>query len=1235
MKTRITILLLCAFGLFAQDRATLTGTVKDPSGASVPNAIVKVTNTANNATSEGKTTNDGLYTIPYLVPGVYNVEVTAAGFQTLRRQEITLSISQRLELPIQLNVGNATTEVITVTGDLQAVDSTDANRSLLFDPVKTQEYPLNGRQSYMLLTLTPGVIFTQEQFGASGFSGTRGWDVNSSYKFNGARAGNGNNTFSMNGGIISDNGSQWDFAPSVDAEQEFTAITTAYDASYGHEAGGVVNITIRAGTNNWHGDVYDYFRNRVLDANNFALNYAGVGKGRHNQNQFGGVIGGPIRKDKDFLFLSFEGWQEVVPFPGSGVTAVPLDIRDGQHFAEYGMVEYDPLTTHPCGAASEPCSGSTGSTYWRNPFPGDVIPQSRISPIAKKILAYLPAPNTVGQGGTSSAIGIANNYINPTNEGRYWYNQPIARWDHNFGDKDKFNALFSEFHGFEYRSSSTFPPPVATGNSDNNRTFTGLNLDETHVVSSTAVFDIKANFFRFVQLTPSYTEQALSITAASVGMTGLTPAPTVNNSVIPEINIGGFTGSLFGSGGSYSWSPYTSYQLLPSMTITRGRHSIRFGVEWHYEAKGNVAPGDAYGQFTFGNITSQESGHTVLSTEAYNGIASLLLGIPTSGDQAISASYYLTRPYYGAYIQDDFKATNRLTLNIGLRYDVQLPYEERYNRMASMFNINAVNPDSAAILTAWNLDATAYNSTNPKYPYPAAPPAMYGVWQFAGQNGLPRRAQYTDWTNGAPRIGFAYRLNDKTVLRGGMGTFYQSITSNNNSQTGFSQTTNYQSSFDNVNDIPSACVNPLGPNTCATGAPTGPYSLVNPFPQGLTQPLGESQGALANVGQGSTSINLHYKIPRTYQYSLEIQRQLPKNVLFDISFAGNYNLYTDSTRDLGHIADAAGLANQQLAINDATFFSRQVPNPFQGILPATVSNGVNATISASSLLNNYPMWGGYTDSDIGNEVFRSDAMQMRIEKRAFGGTDSKTGVMTFVFSWTWSKEYSTTCCLGSSWQTSTGAVLKLSPSGSTGTLVDFPLQNDNQNMVYAMDSNNKTQEEAFSGVWDLPLGKGRQFGSSVTGFADKLLSGWRADYIFTYISGFPVGIPNAENFCGNYNAQPSSGQTQGQNEFHWFNNNPSCYASFPSNTINTYLSPRFSGNVNNPAAPQLNVAIEKNTTFGERYKLQFRAESFNITNTAIRPGPGSTTYTSPTFGILPENQNNFPRLVQLALKLYF
>ncbi len=281
--------------------------------------------------------------------------------------------------------------------------------------------------------------------------------------------------------MISDNGSQWDLAPNAESIQEFKAVTTAYDASYGHEAGGAVNFTIKAGTNNWHGDIFEYLRNSVLDSNFYQSNFAGQAKGRHEVSQFGGILGGPIRKDKDFLFLSFEGWQEAIPFPGAGTTTFRCDLRNGQNFSKYGIAIYDPLTTHLCGSiATEPCSGSNGSTYWRDPFPGNVIPANRISPVATKILSYVPGPNTPGQG----AGALANNFFNTNNEGRYWYNQPMARWDHVFGERDKFYALFSEQHGFEYRSTNGFAPPVVgSGNIDNNRTFTGLTLDETHVLT--------------------------------------------------------------------------------------------------------------------------------------------------------------------------------------------------------------------------------------------------------------------------------------------------------------------------------------------------------------------------------------------------------------------------------------------------------------------------------------------------------------------------------------------------------------------------------------------------------------------------------------------------------------------------------------------------------------------------------------------------------------------------------
>jgi hypothetical protein len=1231
------LLAACA-SLFAQEfRATLTGVVTDPSGAAVPSANVKATNNANNESREVKTNAQGVYTIPFLDPGVYSVEISASGFQSVKRQDITLAVSQSLNLPVQMTIGQNATEV-TVTGQQEIVETTDANKGLVFDPLKTQEYPLNGRQSYMLLSLTPGVIFTQQQFGASGFSGTRGWDVNSSYKFNGARGGNGNNVFMINGAVVSDNGSQWDLAPNVEAIQEFKAVTTAFDASYGHEAGGVVNTTIKSGGNKWSGDVFDYLRNSVFDANYFQSNFAGQARGRHEVNQFGGVVGGPIRKNKDFLFLSFEGWQEAIPFPGAGTTTIPLDLRNGQNFSKYGISVYDPLTTRLCGSvATEPCSGSNGSTYWRDPFPGNVIPQNRISPVATKILSYVPGPNTTGQG----TGALSNNFFNTNNEGRYWYNQPMARWDHVFSDRDKFYALFSEQHGFEYRSTNGFGPPVVgNGNIDNNRTFTGLTLDETHVLTPTMVLDVRANYFRFVQLTPGYTEQAQSITPASVGMTGMIQAPTVSQAVIPNINIGGFASPLFGSG-SFSWSPYNSWQLAPSIAWQKGRHALRMGVEVHYEAKGNVAPGNAYGSLTFGSgLTQQASDHASTTNggaDTYLGIASLLLGVPTSGSIDNNASYYITRPYYAGYIQDDWRVNDRLTLNIGMRYELQLAYLERYNRQAEQFNISKVNPLSSQILAAWNASAATYNATNPKYPFPAAPAAMYGVWEFAGQDGLPRRSHYTDYTTFSPRFGFAYRLGDKTVIRGGAGVFYQSDTANQNSQTGFSVTTSYQSSFTN-GQFPSACVNNLSSaNACSSGVPTGPFSLVNPFPQGLTQPAGPAAGALANIGQGSPTTALHFKTPRTYQYSLEVQRQLPSSIVLSVGFAGNYALYDRDSHNEGFPNDAAGIALQNQAIADPTFFSRSVPNPFFGILPSTTGLGGSATVSASTLINNYPLWGGYTDGDYTDRYFRSDALQVRAEKRLLNNANSLLGGMTLVLSYTFSKEYAQTCCIGTNWTFSTGANLQLSPNGVTGTLVPHQ-QAPISNSRFDYDSSNQPQEIAFSGVWDLPLGKNRRFLNGVGGVADKVFSGWRTSYTLSYISGNAVSLPQSINFCGQFTnyVQPGTGALLPQSNAHWFNNNPACYANYPANTTSfTGLPQRFSGNVENPAAPQLNLAIEKITTFHENYQVQFRAESFNLTNTPILGGPQSTTFTSAVFGVIPNSQNNFPRIVQLSMKLMF
>jgi hypothetical protein len=576
---------------------------------------------------------------------------------------------------------------------------------------------------------------------------------------------------------------------------------------------------------------------------------------------------------------------------------------------------------------------------------------------------------------------------------------------------------------------------------------------------------------------------------------------------------------------------------------------------------------------------------------------------------------------------------NRLTVSIGLRYDIQLPYLERYNRTDSRFDLSVVSPDSAAILQQWNADAAAYdaNSGN-KYPYPTPPAAIMGAYRFAGQDGLPRRQFYTDYTDGAPRLGLAYHALNNTVIRAGFGTFYQSMTQTGAGQTGFSQTTSYVNSLDG--EFPSAC--PADSTACQNGAPTGPYSLVNPFPNGLTSAPGSSLGLLSNYGQGATVTTLSYKVPRTYQYSLNVQQQLPKNSVLEVGFAGNFAGITQFSEDISWPQNAAGLELYQQGIADPTFFSRQVPNPFLGFLPTSTSRGAAATVTAASLMNSYPLWGGstgsgaVTDNNLARETFRSDALQVRFEKKAFGGAASAAGVLTWIVSWTFSKEYALLCCKsGYSWMSDTNAQLTYTNGLPTGlTYSTVPGSGTDSNLRYQMDSNNQTEQFDVSGIYDFPFGKGRKFGAGATGVVDKIIGGWRMDYLVQYVSGQPVGLPNLINYCGQWTA---TNQTQ----YSYFNNASSCYAQWPANTSGfSYLPPRFSGDVNNPTAPQTSAAVEKSTSFKERYRVQFRAEAFNLTNTPIRPGPG-TTFPSSTFGVLPAQQQNFPRQIQLSLKLYF
>jgi hypothetical protein len=374
---------------------------------------------------------------------------------------------------------------------------------------------------------------------------------------------------------------------------------------------------------------------------------------------------------------------------------------------------------------------------------------------------------------------------------------------------------------------------------------------------------------------------------------------------------------------------------------------------------------------------------------------------------------------------------------------------------------------------------------------------------------------------------------------------------------------------------------------------TGPYSLYNPYPTGIQEPLGSAGGLLTNIGRGVSWDPARFKIPRTYQYSFGIQQQLPGAIVAEVSYAGNYQIYINATHNYNEV----GVGERLIAQRDPQYFSQQVPNPFFGILPANGGQGQNPTIGRSGLMRPNPIFQGMTDNLSQWGMYRSDALQTKIEKRMLGGAN--TGAFTFVVAHTWAKGFEKNHRLNN-WN------------------FDEPL-------IYEVDNNDKPHTVAINGIWDVPVGRGRKFFAAGEGLTSQLISGWQAVWIYTYSSGYPMAWPDLVNNCGSWHAKV-------QDRDHWFNNDRSCYVNRPGNTWRTNPD-RFS-NIRNPSQKQLNVALEKSTRISERYRFTIRGEAFNLTNTPNYAGP-NTDFNSDRFGRLPDNQQNWPRLVQLSAKFFF
>lgn len=1049
------------------------------------------------------------------------------------------------------------------------------------DPEKVQNLPLNGRQVYMLLALTPGARFTQTQFGASGYSGTRGWDESNAYSISGQPGTY--NQFMLNGAPITQQGGggagTWNISPTIDAVQEFKVMTITFDAQYGRVGGGAVNIIVKSGTPRFHGTLYDYWRNSVLDANTYQLNQVNTPKPYHNLHQFGGTIGGPFVRNKGYFFFSYEGWREVLA--GGVVTTVPTadqfpDSTGNVNLSSYlsginRTAIYDPLTTTCSVEGSDGCS-----TYTRAQFANNIIPANRISQIGLNVLKLFPAPNKPG---------YTNNYVyNGSNP--YRYNMPIARVDYNFTDATRLYGLFAWWAGHEYRNSSGLTGPAIKGDINNYRSSITQVLDLTHVFSPKLVGDVRVSFNRMYNLDPDGAVAAgqSKLSASDLGLT-MPQIPTTGHDFAPEMNLGDNLPSIIGN--QANPSIYETYDATPSLTQTIGDHNLHYGFDFMLMHDVTGGSGQPNGNFSFSTGFTQQN--PFQGNNDGSVVASLLLGYPSGGSVEWKEPPYESYKFYAAYIQDDWRAKKNLTFNMGIRWDTETSPVERHNRLLAGMCLTCVNPITNQI----NFPA---GNTLPNGA-PIVNPIVGGV-QFASDK---LSAYENTWGMFQPKIGFSYAMNKDMVLRGGY-TLGKALGIELGGASAWDQSTPY-------NDSPDGGLHP------ATDFQNG-----NPFPSGAAAPPGSSAGLETLVGQ-SIGIDMRdRKIPFVQQYTLGIQAQLPWQTTAEVAFLGVH------TQDLRASRQYNGLNSGDFAQGhaDPGYLDQQVNNPFYGVLPKNVAMGQNPTIQAKYLMVPYPQYDGslyvYTYA-VGFSNYNS--MIAKLDKR-FNGTGLLSKGLSFLSSFTWSKLMDATGYL----------------NNSGAGLVD-------PKPYYGIDGGDRPWDLAFSGLYGLPFGRGAAFANNVHGFVSEAISDWQFGWIFQNDGGTPVGYPNGNIYnCGNYNIQPGHKSWSS----YLNNSNPSCWTTFPEYTAVTQ-APRTTV-IRNPWAQQTQFNLQKKFLIREGLNLQFEADVFNATNTPIfgSPGTGSpnvalsrnTSVANPNqpgawsgYGAIGSTQQNFPRQLQLSLKVLF
>jgi carboxypeptidase family protein len=1165
----VVLLALCAAPLSAQDfRGSIIGRVNDSSGARLPGATVTATNTATNVGSTTTTNNDGSYSILYLTPGTYTVAVELAGFKRIVRDAVEVRIGDRLTLDFALDLGRLE-ETVSVKAESPILNLANASAGQVIDEKRISLMPLSDGNPFVLSRLVPGVAYT----GDLKFS--RPFDNGGTSSIN-ADGSTGGNEFTLDGSPNMASGRRVAFVPPAGAVQEFKVQTASFDAADGHTAGAMVNVTLKSGTNALKGESYYYLRDESLSATDFFVNKSGGTKPALDYKRFGGSLGGPVRlpglfdgHDRTFFFGALEWLYDRFPEPGPQ-TVPTAAMRNGDFSAllAQGIVIYDPAT-------AQLANGRVARTA----FPGNIIPTNRLNSIARNVVSYYPESNQPGD-----ASGRDNYFsVNPRTDDFYSIS---TRVDHRLTDRQQIFVRYTRNDRRESRGAifGDVNSVVPTGNFLFRKN-DGITADHVYTISSKSLLNVRGGWQRFGE--PNIRQHEGLFDPAALGFSPAVLGQFGGAQYFPHFDFDTLSDIGDNLAGN---TTHSIYSFQPTYTRMMGKHSVKTGYDMRLYREFGANAGRQAGDYLIRNNAAFTRQLDNSTSQNWQDVASFLLGLPTSGSIEVNGTRLNSTWYHGLFLQDDWRLSNKLTVNLGIRYEYEGATTDSENRNARGF-------DPAATLSITSAAETAY-AASPIPQVPASAFRVRGGLQFVTDD--QRGFWNADGNNIQPRAGFAYQLDQQTVLRGGIGVYTVPFIIAGNFQPGFSQTTSLVPTLDR--------------------GLTFPATLSNPFPDGVQPPSGSSRGADTLLAQDiSRFAPLDLNNSQNMRYTVNLQRELPGQWLLEVAYAGSrgWDLTTGGGGQAGEI-DLNAIPVQYLATSpvrdQATidFLAQLVTNPFANLIPGTGSNG--ATIARSQLLRPYPQFGNVRSFD-DDGTSRYNSAQAKIEKRFTRG-------YTVLAAYTWSKF--------------TERVFKVNPSdsGYEERLSEFDVPH----------------RVALSGIWEVPFGKDRRWASAASGISNALIGGWSLQAIGQFQSGRPISFHDRNAyFNGDLGALKSdysgdSNQPVFDISGFYFHD-----AAVQTNGADDPTKQRadsrirlannvryFPSRIPGLRGEGLNlwdISIVKQVQINGRVRAQFNVEFLNAFNHPVFNNPG-TDPTAADFGKV-TSQNNLPRDIQIAAKIVF